>query len=139
MKILFCENVLKPNIVDDAFLDEYNIAKNNGFDVLLYDFNDKILKTQCKNNELEEIIYRGWMLNIIEYNELYKELYSKNYKLINNPTEYQNCHYLPDSLKYIEKYTPKTIFKNIKNENDISILIDMVKTFNGKQLLLRIM
>ncbi|MCL2831872.1 MAG: ATP-grasp domain-containing protein [Treponema sp.] len=137
MKLLFCENLLKPNTVDEAFLDEYNIAKDSGFEVLLYDFNDKNLKTKYKNNEIEELIYRGWMLNPFEYIELYNELYSKNYKLINNPTEYQNCHYLPDSLKYIENYTPKTIYKKINNENDINVLIDMAKTFNGNAVIIK--
>ena len=135
MKILFCENLLKPNTVDDAFLDEYNNAINTGFDVLLYDFEKKKLKMGSKNYKMEEIIYRGWMINPYEYNELYNELYSKNYRLINNPTEYQNCHYLPDSLKYIVNYTPKTIYKKI--ENDLNILIDMAKTFNGKAVIIK--
>ena len=137
MKILFCENVLEPNTVDDAFLDEYNNAINNGFDVLLYNFEEKSFEKINKNNEMEEIIYRGWMLNPYEYEELYKKLISKNYKLINNPTEYRNCHYLPDSLKYIKNNTPKTIYKKIENKDDINYLLDMAKIFNGKAVIVK--
>ena len=137
MKFLFCENVLKPNTVDEAFAGEYENAINNGFDVLLYNFEEKSLRKNIKNNEIEEIIYRGWMLNLCEYEELYKILLSKNYRLINTPTEYRNCHYLPDSLMYIENYTPKTIYKKIENKEDINNLLDMTRIFNGKAVVIK--
>jgi hypothetical protein len=77
------------------------------------------------------------MLNPFEYKELYEDLLSKNYKLINNPIEYQNCHYLPDSLKFIEKYTPKTIFQKFENKNIINILIEKAGIFNGKPVIIK--
>lgn len=138
MKFLFCENILNPKSVDDAFIEEYECVINNGFSILLFNYEDKSSDRIKTNNEkTEEIIYRGWMLTPTEYNKLYYELLSKKYKLINNPTEYQNCHYLPDSLKFIENYTPKTIFQKIENNNSICTLLDNSKIFNGKAVIVK--
>ena len=137
MKILFCESVFNSNNVDEAFIEEYECAKNNGFDVLLYSFEEKSLRKIKTNDKMEMIIYRGWMINPIEYKKLYEDLLSKNYRLINNTIEYQNCHYLPDSLKFIEKYTPKTIFQKIDNKNSLASLIEKTKIFNGKPVIVK--
>jgi hypothetical protein len=77
------------------------------------------------------------MLNPEEYKKLYYELLLKNYKLINDPIEYQNCHYLPDSLKFIENYTPKTIYQKIKNSDCINNLIEKSKIFEGKPVIVK--
>jgi glutathione synthase/RimK-type ligase-like ATP-grasp enzyme len=137
MKILFCESSISPNNVDEAFIEEYKCAKKYGFDVLLYNFEETSLRKTKPNNKMEIIIYRGWMINPIEYKNLYENLLSKNYMLINNPTEYQNCHYLPDSLKFIEKYTPKTVFQKMDNKNSLDVLIEKSKVFNGKPVIVK--
>jgi len=51
--------------------------------------------------------------------------------------EYKNCHYLPNSLKYIEEYTPKTVFQKIKTNNDLDILIEKTKAFDGKAVIVK--
>jgi len=137
MKILFCEDTFKLNSVEEAYISEYECAKSNGFEILLYNFEEKIFKSKKLSKELETVIYRGWMLNPYEYKILYEDLLTKNYKLINNPKEYQNCHYLPDSLKYIENYTPKTIFEKYINNESIKSLIEKAKIFKGKPVIVK--
>ena len=137
MKILFCEDTFCPNSVEEAYISEYACAKNNGFGILLYNFEEKTIKNKKISNELETVIYRGWMLNPYEYKILYNDLLAMNYKLINNPMEYQNCHYLPDSLKYIKNYTPKTIFEKYIDDESIKILIENAKIFNGKPVIVK--
>jgi hypothetical protein len=136
MKFIFCNNPLRPHDVDEEFFEEYKNARNNGFEILLYNFEEKLLQIKA-NDKMETVIYRSWMINPSEYNNMYNALLSKNYMLINNPTEYQNCHYLPDSLKFIENYTPKTIFQKIENESSIKILLEKVKVFNGKGVIVK--
>ena len=77
MKILFCESSISPNNVDEAFIEEYKCAKNNGFDVLLYNFEETSLRKIKQNKKMEIIIYRGWMINPFEYKNLYENLLSK--------------------------------------------------------------
>jgi len=137
MKFLFCNNILKPKNIDEAFIFEYESAINNGFDVMLFNFEEKSVEKIKPNNKMEDVIYRGWMLKPIEYSKLYYELEFKNYRLINTPAEYKNCHYLPESLKFIRKFTPKTIFQKIDNNNSINILLNNAKIFNGKPVIIK--
>lgn len=143
--ILFCENPFQANRVDEDFNDQFISAKENGFETLLFNFEDltsadrfsvatKRIKT---NDKLVNVIYRGWMLTPKQYSLLYNDLLSKNFKLINTVEEYQNCHYLPDSLKFIETRTPKTVFEKFYNEKNIDILIDKSKVFGQKSVILK--
>jgi hypothetical protein len=137
VNILFCESIIAQNTVDEAFSVEYEIAKNNNFNVFMLDHEDFSTKKIKQNNTLEKIIYRGWMLTPEQYKTIYNELLHKNYMLINDPIEYQNCHYLPDSLQFIENYTPKTIFQKIENNESINKLIENSKIFGGKPIIIK--
>lgn len=72
-----------------------------------------------QKEQLVNIVYRGWMLTPKQYSILYFDLLSKNFKFINTVEEYQNCLYLPNSLRFIENKTPKTIFEKFDSENSI--------------------
>lgn len=125
MNILFCDNPFenKPS-VDTDYEDEYVAAKQNGFTTQLFSYesltkdNDAEFATRrIKHSDtLQKIIYRGWMLKPNQYAFLHNALLTKNYKLINSPTEYQNCHYLPDSYRFINGHTPKTIWLKVENQ-----------------------
>lgn len=143
--ILFCESPFQTNKVDEDFEDQFISAKENGFETLLFNFEDltsadrfSIATKRIKQNEkLAKVIYRGWMLTPNQYSILYNDLLAKNFKLINNTEEYQNCHYLPDSLKFIENRTPKTVFEKFENENSIDKLIEKSKAFGQKAVILK--
>jgi hypothetical protein len=137
MNILFCNNVLCPNTVDEAFSDEYECAKINGFNTYLYNHDEQSTINIRPIYEMETIIYRGWMLTHTQYEKLYNELFLKNYKLINDPIEYINCHYLPNSLQFINEHTPKTIFQRIEDKESIDTLIKKSKTFSGKPVIIK--
>ena len=78
------------------------------------------------------------MLKPKQYTLLYKTLLTKNYRLINSPTEYQNCHYLPDSYKFIERHTPKTVWLRVENQKvDYRQLFDSIATFGSSPLIIK--
>lgn len=143
--ILFCESPFQANKVDEDFEDQFISAKENGFETLLFNFEDLTstnrfsvaTKRIKQNEELVNVIYRGWMLTPKQYSILYNDLLSKNFKLINTAEEYQNCHYLPDSLRFIENRTPKTVFEKFDKEKSIDILIDKSKVFGQKSVILK--
>ncbi|MCU0447427.1 MAG: ATP-grasp domain-containing protein [Microscillaceae bacterium] len=143
--ILFCESPFQTNKVDEDFEDQFISAKENGFETLLFNFEDLtsadrfsvVTKRIKQNEELATVIYRGWMLTPKQYSILYNELLSKNYKLINTVEEYQNCHYLPDNLRFIENRTPKTVFEKFDSENSIDKLIEKSKIFGQKSVILK--
>lgn len=143
--ILFCESPFHPNKVDEDFEDQFVSAKENGFKILLFNYEDLIsgnrfllaTKRIKPNNKLVSVIYRGWMLTPKQYSILYNDLLSKHFKLINTVEEYQKCHYLPDSLKFIESRTPKTVFEKFDNENSIDKLIEKSKIFGQKPVIIK--
>lgn len=143
--ILFCESPFQTNKVDEDFEDQFMAAKENNFETLLFSFEDltsadrfSVATNRIRQNEkLVKVIYRGWMLTPKQYSILYNDLLSKNFKLINTVEEYQNCHYLPDSLTFIEKRTPKTIFEKFDSENSMEKLIEKAKVFRQKPVILK--
>ncbi len=143
--ILFCENPIQSNQVDEEFNDQFISANENGFKTLLLNYDDLISEDRWpfatkrikQNDAIASVIYRGWMLTPKQYAILYNLLLSKNYKLINTVEEYINCHYLPDSLKYIKTRTPQTVFEKYENESSIDALIDKSKIFGSKAVILK--
>jgi len=137
MNILFCDNPYDNKLVDPDYENEFSEAKENGFTVHLFSYEsltkekDAVSATRKikRSDSLQKIIYRGWMLKPAQYSVLYETLLTKNYKLINSPVQYQNCHYLPDSYRFIIGHTPKTIWLTVENQqvnydklfNDIAI------------------
>jgi len=143
--ILFCESPLEPNKVEPDYEEEFLSATTNGFATLIFNFDDLIStdRTQYatkrinRNDILQKVIYRGWMLTPKQYSILHADLLTKNYVLINSPEQYQNCHYLPDSLKFIENSTPKTVFQKLENENSINELIEKTKVFGHNPVIIK--
>ena len=77
--ILFCESPFQTNKVDEDFEDQFISAKENGFETLLFNFEDLTsadrfsvaTKRIKQNEELVNVIYRGWMLKPSKYEMLY--------------------------------------------------------------------
>ncbi|WP_343604609.1 ATP-grasp domain-containing protein [Fluviicola sp.] len=143
--ILFCESPFEKNRVDEDFEDEFASAQENGFGTLLFSFEDltnddrfsSATRQIISSDQLVRVIYRGWMLTPDQYAVLYHDLLSKNYQLINTVEEYQNCHYLPNSLKFIEARTPKTVFEKFDSENSLDKLIQKSKVFGKNPIILK--
>lgn len=143
--ILFCESPFQANKVDEEFEDQFFSARENGFGTLLFNFDDltsadsfTVATKRIKHREkMAHVIYRGWMLTPQQYSILYNDLLSKNFKLINTVEEYQNCHYLPDSLRFIENRTPKTVFERFDSSDSIDKLIAKSKIFGQKPVILK--
>ncbi|MGC4036396.1 MAG: ATP-grasp domain-containing protein [Chitinophagaceae bacterium] len=146
MNFLFCNNPLDKQNVDPDFEVEFLSAVGCGFAVHLFSYEDLTieenaiasLKRLKSNITIQDIIYRGWMLKPKHYNLLYNALLSKGYKLINTAVEYQNCHYLPDSYKYIENETPKTIWFNFGNSSpDYNKIFSSVSVFGSSPVIVK--
>ncbi|EKQ54537.1 MULTISPECIES: ATP-grasp domain-containing protein [unclassified Clostridium] len=135
---LFCSDPLNKRKPDIDYAEEYKEAKANGFNVLLFSYEDLLEFGKVNVNLSEEncsVIYRGWMLKPKDYECLYNNLAEKNYYLMNSPMEYVNAHYLPNWYKHLERLTPKTIWSNgIPNDKDI---IEMLKEFGEESVIVK--
>ncbi|MFK7906585.1 MAG: ATP-grasp domain-containing protein, partial [Chitinophagales bacterium] len=107
------------------------------FEALKEDNLQRALKRVKPSMELEQAIYRGWMLKPFEYQAFYEALLQRNIQLINTPTEYQFCHYLPNSYAVIEAFTPKTTFKKLEGEFDIADFNAELETFGSSPIVIK--
>lgn len=146
MNILFCDNPYDNKLVDPDYEDEFLAAKENGFTTLLYSFESLTKEKDAQfatrrikhTDTLQKLIYRGWMLKPNQYALLYKTLLAKNYELINSPTEYQNCHYLPDSYKLINGHTPKTTWLKVENQQvNYDEVFNAIRAFGNSPLIVK--
>jgi hypothetical protein len=144
--VLFCNDMFDPKMPDPDFVEEFNAAKNAGLATLLLSFEDLTKEKDAalatkrirSGTDSETVIYRGWMLKPYDYTLLYDALLLKNYRLINTPAEYKNCHYLPDSYPFIEKHTPKTTWVKIENDQvDYAKIFNAIKPFGNAPLVIK--
>lgn len=145
MRIVFCLEPFETNKVDFVYKSEAEEAKNNGFEVELIDYESLVRDENAARatkfikpfGKIEKAIYRGWMLKPNIYEKLYNTLLEKKLQLINSPTEYKNCHYLSECYKFIEKYTPKTVFVNFDKEFNIEKVFKAIAVFEDKSIILK--
>ncbi len=142
---MFCLNPLEPNKADPDFEEEYLAGEANGFSCLFFDYDALVsdgsisiaIKRIKQSSTIVPIIYRGWMLTPQQYKALYDALLAKNYCMVNTPEAYQNCHYLPDSLKFIAAQTPKTVFEPYDGSGSIERLLAKVKEFGSAPVIIK--
>lgn len=141
MRIIFCDSVFDQKLVEPDYEEEEKAAIKHGFETSLISFEEltsgnieKSLRLIKVAKTTEIAIYRGWMLTVSQYQELYAGLKDKNIELINTPEKYQHCHYLPDSYEKIELKTPKS---NWTTDLTPSSYMELVKAFGNKPVILK--
>lgn len=145
MRILFCSEPFFPLRVDVGYENEADAAQSVGFEFDLLDFealvNDGNLTQAIRKVEKQSApvsaIYRGWMLKPETYSMLYEALSERGVNLINSPSEYKHCHYLPESFSVIEKHTPATVY--LKKDFDFGYdeIMKRLAVFGDKPLILK--
>lgn len=142
--ILYCADPFEPKKVDPDYEAEMTAASRNGFSVLLFAFDALVngetaaaTKNIPVSGSLITVIYRGWMLTPEQYVALYENLETKNYLLINSPQAYRNCHYLPDSLRFIDAHTPQTISEKLEDDPYFEKLIGRADVFGNGAVIVK--
>ena len=148
LRILFPCDYFNHRKVDEAYKAEFDVATAMGFKTLLYDYDrlvsERYVSLIGDSHPDAEIMYRGWMLSIKQYELLYDALVKAGHRLINTGTEYKFCHYFDEIYDVIIHDTPeiyKTLtpqssleqsWKNLKTWFDGSFMIkDNVKSVKG--------
>ena len=141
MKIFFCDSVFDKKLVEPDYQNEFDSAKKCGFETHLFSYEETVdgdineaLKYISNCDKKEFGIYRGWMMKPKIYEIFYNGLLKKNIQLINNPAEYEHCHYLPSSYEKIAGETPKSNWTKNLSENSI---IELTNEFGDKPIILK--
>jgi hypothetical protein len=118
MLLFYCMDPLKRSQPDAAYSAEVGAAERLGLSRALVDFEALVdegnparaVRAVPAKSEPVLGLFRGWMLGPVQYALLYAVLVDRNVHLINDPTGYRQCHYLPESYEHIAQWTPRTVW-----------------------------
>lgn len=144
MRVIFCDSIVDNKIVEPDYEGEFQAAKSAGFSTSVFSFEELLDNNISKafryirDSESEEFaIYRGWMLPPSKYEPLYSELLKRNIKLINDPTEYSHCHYLPESYEIIKDKTPKSNWTKNSEHRNFEIISSLTDEFGSSPIIVK--
>ena len=145
MKFVFCANPLNRRSPDIDYQAEVCAVEKLGFEYVLINYealvdeNDasRAASRVAKQSDSELAIYRGWMLKPEKYSQLFNALAERGLYLINTPTAYTHCHYLPESYSVIESYTPKSVWMRTSANVKIEEIIDLLRLFNSQPIVVK--
>ncbi|WP_338768121.1 ATP-grasp domain-containing protein [Bernardetia sp. ABR2-2B] len=144
MKIIYCDSIIDPKVIDSDYEAEQKAAQNAGFETYLLSF-EKILEENIhsalrfipQKEEKEIALYRGWMLKPKNYALLYSGLLDKNIQLINSPKEYEHCHYLPNSYSKIKEHTPLSNWLKLNDTIDFEQIYQLTSQFGESPIIIK--
>jgi hypothetical protein len=145
MKVIFCNDPLKPRQPDEAYLAEVNAVKALGLDYALVSYealvsehdSAKAVRRVPDEAQPQLGLYRGWMLRPAQYAELYPALADKGIRLINSPSAYTHCHYLPESYSTINASTPKSVWLKLTDDLPIDEIMALLQPFGTGPVILK--
>ncbi len=127
MFILLCLAPSNPRQPDEAYRAEAATAERLGLPVALVD-HDALIHENDPAKAVRRVseqpsprlgLYRGWMMTPDQYQRFFDALEGKGVRLLNDPSAFRHCHYLPESYPAIESQTPRSVW--IKTKGDISM------------------
>lgn len=113
MRLLYTSDPLNPKIVDETYMAEYEAAKAAGFEVSIFSFEDFMsgnFRPRPAPSCGEDVIFRGWMLPVADYERLISAITSRGSMAFTSTTDYQKCHYLPNWYPFLKEFTAETVF-----------------------------
>jgi hypothetical protein len=143
MRLLFCSDPFNSRAPDPAYEAEVAAASGLGlaydlisYEALVYDSNPVKAVRQVEEQPDPALgIYRGWMLTPEQYTRLYDAITLRGVHLINDPTAYKHCHYLPESYAVIKEQTPRSVW--IEMPTDINSIMELLRPFGSSPLILK--
>lgn len=139
MKLVFCSDPLNPRQPDESYQAEVVAAERLGISFALIDHdaliheNDPAKAVHRVSQQIAPTlgVYRGWMMTPDQFRIMYEALAAKGLRLLNDPTAYRHCHYLPESYPVIEPFTPRSVW--IKTTGGVSTdeIMELLRPFGS--------
>lgn len=145
MRLIFCADPLNQRRVDPLYQREAAAASEAGLTWSLLNF-EALVDEQDAAEAVRQIapvegdevgIYRGWMLRPTLYAQLYEALAERYISLINAPSAYRHCHYLPESNAIIEDHTPRSVWLEAKDGLWLARVLEALHPFGEQSVILK--
>jgi hypothetical protein len=126
-------------------MDEVAAAESLGFQHVLVDYealvNDaapvRAVRRVARQSGPMRGLYRGWMLTPEHYRQLYGALAERDLHLINDPSAYTHCHYLPESYPIIQRYTPRSVWLRTGPEVAFDRVMELLSPFASRAVIVK--
>jgi len=124
---LFCCDYFDPSRPDSVYVEEYEQAIAHGFDAYLFDFDSfrgsGLIRLPAAPKPTT-LIYRGWMLTVQQYADLFAALAAKGFTLVNSPEQYRNAHCLPWWYPVLESETARSVWSDaVPDDEQLTMLL----------------
>lgn len=145
MRVIFCSDYWDKRLPDPAYRTEAEMVEKLGVSYSLIDYEALLeagnVRRAVRNVESAEgkelALYRGWMLKPRFYELLYQALAAKGLLLINTPTAYRHCHYLPESYPVLAGFTPLSTWLLVRGEVSMDAVMEALRPFGAKPIIVK--
>lgn len=130
MNFLFCSDPYKHDIPHPMWTQDVDAAYKCGNIYLLdelsfqkREWSKSVRKLILSDSQTTSLIYRGWMRDMEQYEQLYLSCLEKGFTLINSADSYKRCHYFESWYDLVKDYTPHSIMIEPYNIRNIMMAI----------------
>lgn len=116
MRFVYPQSILTPRLPDEVFQAEVAAFSRTGHIISLLDsegLESSTAKIKPPINFGEMVVYRGWMLSPIEYDNFSLSVKAIGGIPITSTENYLATHYLPNWYKVIADLTPETVILSL--------------------------
>ena len=127
MWLLYPNHPLASKQPDELFAEEFEAAATLGVRASLFSFEDFLAGHFRSRPAIpfgQTVVYRGWMLTLAQYAQLYAEIGQLGSSMLTSPAQYERCHHLPGWYWALRDYTPETLF--FSESDDIAARLRML-------------
>lgn len=144
MTILFPSGTLNPRAVEPDFEAQLQAAQEAGLGSQLLDFDaltqgdiSRALRMVRSCDEVQVLVYRGWMLRAEVYELLYNALHERSWRLLNGPAAYALCHELPRWYGLLEGRTPRSVWLPTPKCFDSEHVLEAAESFSSDAVVVK--
>ncbi|HEY0683454.1 MAG TPA: ATP-grasp domain-containing protein [Steroidobacter sp.] len=112
MRILYPDDPLDQRRPEPLFQAEYELARARGFELSIFSFEDferGRFDPRPRPAAGEEVLYRGWMLNVDGYARLVQSIEQLSAGMVVSPESYRAAHHLPSWYPLVREFTAETL------------------------------
>jgi len=145
MQIIFGSHPFEPRQPDPGFATEFEAARASGQEAHVISM-ESLFEERNPQRAVRWIppqpggtvaLFRGWMLTLSAYEQLYLALKAVGVLLINNPTQYATCHFLPESYPFVLGRTPRSVWFEINGEMRDEQLREALASFASRSVVVK--
>lgn len=119
MQIIYPDDYSKTGKPDEAFEQEYHCAQMLNIHCLLLSSEDMALGKYKFSHPFKSdspVIWRGWMLNKDEYQQLYDAVNTHGGQMLETPEDYIQNHHIAGWYEKCKEFTPKTVITTMDTD-----------------------